>query len=420
MSSPGSVTSGGELDALEEWATTTIANVERELGAAMAEKDRRAEQIIAEKDRKIRDLENNRIEFGKKTEESEEAMRKLKGKLAKLENELVTQRKEIREVSEANVQWKTDLKKLSEEREEEVGEIQREQFSAQQSQLEVIGLQQEVMEKDAEIEDLKEQLRCSDMKFPAEHVLRQLERENKDAEVSKIQAAMGNKLSQKEELIKELFSKIREQEISIHNIKKGYEGKMAKLQEELKNRKDFLEEQRVLEAQRNREAERERTLMEQTIKDLSTALESLRQDQKWIPMMEEQLEDADKQLKSEKAARKLDSEARTAEIGKLNEEFKELKDQYDQENVLRNQLISKIIEMVIARSKSEEKMGTLKRELEAMENEIKMIMEYEKNAAEEASARYAKLQILLKRKHADDVEDQDSAKKRALERPETF
>ncbi|UMM20060.1 hypothetical protein L5515_015425 [Caenorhabditis briggsae] len=110
---------------------------------------------------------------------------------------------------------------------------------------------------------------------------------------------MGTELTQKEELILELTSKVQESETNIHSIRKGYEMKgyemkMAELQEELKNQKALLEEQRVLEAQRNKEAEKERSSMEQTIKDISTALESLRKEQRSVQMLEEQLEHAER------------------------------------------------------------------------------------------------------------------------------
>ncbi|PIC12571.1 hypothetical protein B9Z55_028342 [Caenorhabditis nigoni] len=138
----------------------------------------------------------------------------------------------------------------------------------------------------------------------------------------------------------------------------------------------------------------------------------------------------DKQLESEKAARKLDSEAK-AEIGKLNEaqltELNRLKEQNTQEQELRNQLNSNYIEMEMARNKSEEEKEAFKRELEkskteliAKENELKMIMEYEKNEAEKALARYAKFQNMLKRKNADNDEEQDAAKKRSLGGPGTL
>ncbi|CAO4385134.1 unnamed protein product [Caenorhabditis nigoni] len=85
------------------------------------------------------------------------------------------------------------------------------------------------------------------------------------------------------------FSKIevKESETKIKNVSKDFEEKVAKLQEGLKNQKDLLEEQRVLEAQSN-----------QTIKDLSTALESWRNKRRWIPMLEKQLEYADRPISS--------------------------------------------------------------------------------------------------------------------------
>ncbi|ULU08130.1 hypothetical protein L3Y34_019311 [Caenorhabditis briggsae] len=118
------------------------------------------------------------------------------------------------------------------------------------------------------------------------------EKETMTAEFSKIQAAMGTELTQKEELILELTSKVQGSETNIHSIRKGYEMKMAELQEELKNQKALLEEQRDLEAHRNKEAEKERSSMEQTIKDISTELESLRKEQRSVQMLEEQLEHA--------------------------------------------------------------------------------------------------------------------------------
>ncbi|PIC48248.1 hypothetical protein B9Z55_007297 [Caenorhabditis nigoni] len=384
----------------------------------------------------------DRIEFGEKTKVSEDETRKLKEKLVRLENELVARREEIREVSEANVKVKIDLKKLRLGHEQEVGKIQREverlqrllidveeandtmknaiktleeekKSQSQESKLEIIDLQQTITNLEVKTKDLNEQVRQ--------------EKETMATEFSKTKAAMVNELSQKEAIIVDLSSKINESETKIKNVSKDYEEKMAKLRVELKNQKTLLEEQRVLEAQRNKEAEREKSLMKQTIKDLSTALESMRRDQKWIPMMEEQLEDADKQLDSEKAARKLDSEAKAAEIAKFNEayqtELNRLQQQYDQEQQdLRNQLNSK----ETARSQSEEEKATLMRELNKTKNEllakeykVKILIEHVDKEAMATANRYAKFHNMLKRNHGGSDEEQDPAKKRALERSDT-
>ncbi|CAO4366894.1 unnamed protein product [Caenorhabditis nigoni] len=551
MSSSGSVTSESCLDALEDWATTTIAYVERGVEGALAEMDRKnrdlnkqlhesnhkitklkqtirdqndllvrmdeALKIIPafeeqlktselnreaeksarkflegqiefdrgnfnnakkqwilndkKKDEKISELEStvkalakektthlariatlhdqwngavtqaiqDRIEFGKKANDSKEATRKLKGTLVGLESELVQKRKKISEMSAVNENEKTNLKKLCKYHEQEVGEIQRElerlqrllidveeendkrkneietleedkETLSQKSNLKISGLQQTITNLEVKTKDLKEQL-CQ-------------EKETMAAEFSEIQAAMVNELSQKEAIIVDLSSKINESETKIKNISKDYEEKMSKLQDELKNQKALLEEQRVLEAQRNEEAERERSLMNQTIKDLSTALESMRRDQKWIPMMEEQLEDAAKQLESEKAARKLDSEAKAAAIAKFNEAIQRLQEQYAQEQDLRNQLNSKFIEMEMARNIYEAEKDALKRQLDQVKNEllakeykVKILIEHEEKEAMATANRYARFQNMLKRNHTDSDEEQDSAKKRHLEQP---
>ncbi|CAO4366892.1 unnamed protein product [Caenorhabditis nigoni] len=389
----------------------------------------------------------DRIEFEKKTKESEKAMRNVKGQLVRLESELVTQRKKIREVTEANVQWITNLKKIRIDHEQEVGEIQRElerlqrllidveeendkrkneietleedkETLSQKSNLKISGLQQTITNLEVKTKDLKEQL-CQ-------------EKETMAAEFSKTQAAMVNELSQKEAIIVDLSSKVQESEINFKNISEDCEEKMAKFQVELKNQKTLLEKQRVLEAQRNEEAERERSVMKQTIKDLSNALESIRKDQKWISMMEKHLEDADKLLEYEKAARKLDNEAKTVEIAKFNEayqtELNRLQQQYDQEQQdLRNQLNSKYIEIETAQRNSEAEKEALKRHLDQVknellvkENEVKMLFEHVEKEAKEAAERHTKFQNMLKRKHADSDEEQDSGKKAALEKPETL
>ncbi|PIC48242.1 hypothetical protein B9Z55_007295 [Caenorhabditis nigoni] len=420
----------GKIPAFEKQLVTSdekIHELERTVEALTEEKEVHVKKIATLNDLwkgAVSQTIHDRTEFGEKTRVSEEAMRELMGTVVKIENDLIQNRNSVREMSQLLEQERANGMQRSKEYDMEVGKIQEEndrmknviktlendkESLSQESQLEVIGLQQEVMNKDAEIEDLKEQLRCSDMKFTAENVLRQLEREKKDAEISEIQAAKENELAEKEEIILNLSSKVSHLETKIQNLNKDHGEKMGTLQEELKNQKALLEETRVLEAQKvlteqkkNEEAEREKSVMKQTIKDLSNALESIRKDQKWIPMMEEQLENADKELESEKSARKLESEAKTAEIAKLNEahltELSRLQGQYAQEQGLRSQLNSKYIEMEMARNKSEEEKATLIRDLDktktqliAKENELKIIMEHEEKEVKEASARYESL-----------------------------
>ncbi|PIC21559.1 hypothetical protein B9Z55_026349 [Caenorhabditis nigoni] len=228
---------------------------------------------------------------------------------------------------------------------------------SQELRLEVIGAQQAVMNMESEMEDLHDQHRQ--------------EKETMRAEFSKIQTVMVMELAQKEELILELTSKVQELETKIQNVNKDHKERMAKLQEELKKQKALLGEQRIMKAQKkNKNAQEERSLMKQTIKDLSTVLECMRRDQKWIQMLEEQLEDADKQLESEKSARKLESEEMTAKIGKLNEELQHLQEQFAQEQELRNQLNSKYIEMETAQSKSEEEKIQSKRSIQMLEEQL--------------------------------------------------
>ncbi|CAS00866.1 Protein CBG26191 [Caenorhabditis briggsae] len=214
---------------------------------------------------------------------------------------------EIREISAASQKEENDLNMIRKEHEEEVGKAQmeverlqglltevEEENDRMKNAIESLKEDKEtqgntrietgnywhatIMNIEAEMEDLQEQHRQ--------------EKETMTAEFSKIQAAMGTELTQKEELILELTSKVQESETNIHSIRKGYEMKMAELQEELKNQKALLEEQRDLEAHRNKEAEKERSSMEQTIKDISTELESLRKEQRSVQMLEEQLEHA--------------------------------------------------------------------------------------------------------------------------------
>ncbi|PIC48241.1 hypothetical protein B9Z55_007295 [Caenorhabditis nigoni] len=425
----------GKIPAFEKQLVTSdekIHELERTVEALTEEKEVHVKKIATLNDLwkgAVSQTIHDRTEFGEKTRVSEEAMRELMGTVVKIENDLIQNRNSVREMSQLLEQERANGMQRSKEYDMEVGKIQEEndrmknviktlendkESLSQESQLEVIGLQQEVMNKDAEIEDLKEQLRCSDMKFTAENVLRQLEREKKDAEISEIQAAKENELAEKEEIILNLSSKVSHLETKIQNLNKDHGEKMGTLQEELKNQKALLEETRVLEAQKvlteqkkNEEAEREKSVMKQTIKDLSNALESIRKDQKWIPMMEEQLENADKELESEKSARKLESEAKTAEIAKLNEahltELSRLQGQYAQEQGLRSQLNSKYIEMEMARNKSEEEKATLIRDLDktktqliAKENELKIIMEHEEKEVKEASARLVPIRRLTR------------------------
>ncbi|PIC48252.1 hypothetical protein B9Z55_007298 [Caenorhabditis nigoni] len=458
-----------------------LKNLEEENGTMkkaieILEQDKKTQyEKINELECTVVQVVNERLALEKTIENKDKAAGELIAKLVRLEMELVQKRKDLRDISLANQNEKIDLKKLSEDHELEIGKAREElewmqgllreveeengimknamdsliedkDTQSQESRLEMVGMQQAVMNMEAEMEDLQEQHR---------------------QDFSKLRAAMGTELAQKEEIIVELTSKVQESGTKIQNVSKDYEEKIANLQEDLKTQKALLGEQRIMEAQKIEKAERERSLLKQTIKDLSTALESMRRDQKWIPMMEEQLEDADnqleseksarkleseemtakigklseefqrlqeqlekagEQLESEKAARKLDIEAKTAEIGKLNEahltELNRLQEQYDQEQVLRHQLNSKYIEMEMARIQSEEEKEALKRELVAKENEVKLIMEYEKNEAEEAAGRYARLQTMLKRKNSEDVAEQPSAKRRAPEtiipRPGTF
>ncbi|CAO4366895.1 unnamed protein product [Caenorhabditis nigoni] len=464
---------------------------------------------------KIKELEctaiqfhNKRLELEETIESKDKAAGELIAKLVGLEMELVQKRKDLRDISLANQNEKIDLKKISEDHALEIGKLREEVGRLQESlreleeengmmknlieslredketqsqglRLEMVGMQQAVMNMEAEMEDLQEQHR---------------------QDFTKLQATMGNELAQKEELILELTSKVQESETKIQNVSKDHKEKMEKLQEELKTQKALLGEQRIMEAQKIEKAERERSLLKQTIKDLSTALESIRKDQKWIPMLEEQLEDADKQLESEKTARKLDSETKTAEvrklieaiqrlqekyaqeqelrnqmesaqrkseeekkqsnrsirmleeqlenadqqlesekaarkleidaksaeIGRLNEayqtELNRLQEQCDQEQDLRNQLNSKYIEMETARIQSEEEKEAVRSELErtknelaVKENEVKMLIEHVEKEAKEAAERHAKFQNMLKRKHDDRDEVQDPVKRRALE-----